>query len=315
MGNAPGDKIELVDRVLSGGAGDRPPVSLWYHFGVQHGDGARFARLAVDCFRHYDFDFLKVMNDYYYPMPEGIDAVRTAEDLRRISRFDVGKSPWAEQFRALEIIAGELEGEAHFLDTVFDPWHTLKRSLAGENLEGLMANEPEAVLEALGAIAENLIAYCRRSLAIGTAGIFLSVPAARELVSMETFLTFVKPFALRVLEAVAGAGRMHVAHLHGDDLFFDDCLDFPVQAFNWWDRGPGGPSLQAVKERISACVMGGIDHKIVNRKTAPFLADHVMEARRLGGRERFFLANGCSIDASVNPRAIRAIVEAARAPA
>ena len=305
-------KIELVDRVLGGEPVDRPPVSLWYHFGVQHGDGPQFARLALDSFRFYDFDFLKVMNDYFYPMPEGLDAVRTGEDLRRIVRFDVERSPWREQFRALEVIGKELNGKAYFLDTAFDPWNTLRRALAGEHLGPLMESEPGAVRDALGVITENLIAYCQRSLDIGSAGIFLSVPASREFMSRDRFLTFVKPFAHRVLEAVSGRGRMNVAHTHGDDLYFDDCLDFPAQVFNWWDRGPGGPSLQSVKEKIPGCVMGGIDHKIVTRRTGPFLRDHVGEGKMLGGKDRFFLANGCSIDASVNPLMIRAIVEEAR---
>jgi uroporphyrinogen decarboxylase len=309
----PGEnKIELVDSVLRGEETDRPPLSLWYHFGVQHGEGARFARLALDSFRYYDFDFLKVMNDYFYPMPEGIESVRTGSDLRRITRFDVERSPWAEQFRALAVIGSELKGKAYFLDTVFDPWHTLKRALAGEHIGPLMEGEPENVLAALDVITENLVAYCLKSLDIGSAGIFLSIPASREIVSREQFLRFVKPFAHRVLEAVSGRGRMNVAHIHGEDLYFDDCLDLPVAVFNWWDRGPRGPSLASVKERIAGCVMGGIDHNIVTRRTGPFLKDHVREGRALGGKDRFFLANGCSIDTSVNPRAIRAIVEAAR---
>ena len=306
------DKIERVDCALSGKEPDRPPLSLWYHFGVQHGGGAQFARLALDFFHHYDFDFLKVMNDYFYPMPEGLDAVRTGDDLRRIQRIDVEASPWREQFRALQVINAELKGKAYFLDTAFDPWHTLKRSLAGENVGFLMDNEPGAVREALDVITENLIAYCRKSLDLGSAGIFLSVPASREIIGREHFLAFCKPYAHRVLEAISGRGRMNVAHIHGDDLYFDDCLDFPVPVFNWWDRGPRGPSLASVKEKFSGCVMGGIDHKIVNRSTGAFLREHVREGRKLGGNTRFFLANGCSIEASVNPRAIRAIVEAAR---
>ncbi len=308
------NKIELVDAVLRGGPVERPPLSLWYHFGVQHGEGERFARLALDFFRFYDFDFLKVMNDYFYPMPDGLAAVRTAADLGRIERFDVEKSPWREQFRALSVIAGELNGEAYFLDTVFDPWHTLKRSLAGEHAGDLVEREPGAVANALGVITENLIAYCLRSLELGSAGIFLSIPAGREFMGREQFLTFVKPFAGRVLEAVSGRARMNVAHIHGDDLYFDDCLDLPAHVFNWWDRGPGGPPLPSVKEKIPGCVMGGIDQKIVNRRTCAHLANHVREGRALGGKERFFLANGCSIEASVNPRAIQAIVEAARDP-
>ncbi len=312
MERSGGNKIELVDSVLRGEETDRPPLCLWYHFGVQHGEGARLARLALDSFHHYDFDFLKVMNDYFYPMPEGIESVRTGADLRRITRFDVERSPWREQFRALAVIGSELKGKAYFLDTVFDPWHTLKRALAGEHIGPLMDSEPDAVLAALDVITENLIAYCLRSLDIGSAGIFLSVAASREFTSREQFLRFVKPFTRRVLEAVSGHGRMNVAHIHGEDLYFDDCLDFPVAVFNWWDRGPAGPSLGHVKERIAGCVMGGIDHKIVTRRTAPFLKNHVREGKKLGGKDRFFLANGCSIDASVNPRMIRAIVEAAR---
>ena len=46
------NRIERVERVLQGNEVDRPPISLWYHFGVQHGDGERFARLAVDCFSY-----------------------------------------------------------------------------------------------------------------------------------------------------------------------------------------------------------------------------------------------------------------------
>ncbi len=306
------NKIELVDSVLRGDTVPRAPLSLWYHFGVQHGEGARFARLALSYFHYYDFDFLKVMNDYFYPLPEGLASVRTGAELQRITRFAIEESPWREQLRALEVIEKELKGIAYFIDTVFDPWHTLKRSLAGENIDPLMEREPDAVLGALDIITENLIAYCLRSLGIGSAGIFLSVPASREFMSREQFLTFVKPFAYRVLEAVSGRGRMNVAHIHGEDLYFDDCLDFPVQVFNWWDRGPNGPSLPSVKERISGCVMGGIDHNIVNRRTAPFLSEHVREGRRLGGTNRFLLANGCSIDTSVNPKAIQAIVESAR---
>lgn len=307
------EKIERVESALSGTPQGRPPVSLWYHFGVQHGGGPQFAALSLECFRHYDFDFLKVMNDYFYPMPEGLDGVTTAAHLREIAPIDVERSPWTEQFRALEVLARELRGEAYFLDTVFDPWHTLKRSLAGENLEPLMAAEPEAVLAALNVITENLIAYAVRSLEIGSAGIFLSIPAGRETMGREEFLRFVKPFALRVLEAVSGRGKVNTAHIHGDDPRLDDCLDLPARVFNWWDRGPRGPSLPSVRERTPACVMGGIDHTVVTRKTAAFLRAHVREALALGGRERFLLAGGCSIDASVNPRAIRTIVEAARA--
>lgn len=308
------NKIERVERVLSGEAVDHPPVSLWYHFGVQHGGGEPFARLTLEFFKHYDFDFLKVMNDYCYPVPPGLEAVRTRADLQKFTVLDVERCEWREQFKALRIISREIKGRAYFIDTVFDPWQSLRRSVAGENMEPLARNEPEALHAALAAVAENLIAYARTSLEIGAAGIFMSVPAAKELVSREVFLTFVKPYALRVFNAVSGRGRLNTAHLHGEDLYIDECLDFPVDVFSWWDRGPRGPSLEQVKQRISGCVMGGIDQTLLTRRSPAFLRDHVAEGVALGGERRFFLANGCSIDTWVNPAAVRAVVAAARTP-
>jgi uroporphyrinogen decarboxylase len=307
------NKIERVDRVLKGEDVDYPPISLWYHFGVQHGGGEPFARITLEFFKHYDFDFLKVMNDYYYPAPAGLDAVRTRADLQKFTTFDVQRTEWREQFKALRIISRELKGRAYYIDTLFDPWQSIRRTLAGENMEQLAQNEPDALHAALAAVAENLIAYARTSLEIGAAGIFMSVPAAKELVSREVFMTFVKPYALKVFEAVSGRGCMNTAHIHGEDLYMDECLDFPVNVFSWWDRGPHGPSLESVKQRVSGCVMGGIDQTLLTRRSPAFLKEHVAEGVALGGGRRFLLANGCSIDTWVNPDAVRAVVAASRA--
>jgi len=306
------DKIERVDRVLNGEAVDRPPLTLWYHFGVQHAGGEQFAKLTLEFFNYYDFDYLKVMNDYFYPPPAGLEAVKTQSDLKRITHFDVEKCDWQEQFRALKYINAELQGKAYFIDTVFDPWQSIRRNMAGENIEALMAAEPEAMLAALDVVADNLIAYCKKSLALGTAGIFMSMYAGRDLISRENFLRFVKPPAMKVFAAISGLGKMNTAHIHGEDLFFEDVLDFPVNIFNWWDRGPKGPSLQWVKERIQGCVMGGINQKIVARTTREFLRNHVKEGIELGGPTRFFLANGCSSDTWGYPPAMQAIVDAAK---
>jgi uroporphyrinogen decarboxylase len=307
------NKIERVDRVLRGEEVDYPPISLWYHFGVQHGGGEPFARITLDYFKHYDFDFLKVMNDYYYPTPQSLDAVRTQEDLQQFTTFDVEHCEWREQFKALRIISRELKGRAYFIDTVFDPWQSIRRSVAGETMELLAEKEPAALHAALDTVAQNLIAYSKKSIDIGAAGIFMSVPAAREIVSREIFLAFVKPYAMKVFQAVSGLGRMNTAHIHGEDLYMDDCLDFPVNVFSWWDRGPHGPSLGYVKQRVPGCVMGGIDQSLLTRRSPAFLKAHVAEGVALGGR-RFFLANGCSIDTWVSPEMVRAVVAAGRIP-
>ncbi len=306
------NKKDRVDKVLNGQPVDRAPISLWYHFGVQHSTATRFAETSLEYFHHYDFDFLKVMNDHFYPAPPELTAIRNRSDLQRLVRFQPEKTIWQEQFNALKIINDALKDEAYFIDTVFDPWQSLHRNLAAENMKHLMAHESDALLTALDVVADNLVAYCRTALKLGAAGIFLSIPAGSEIVSRDEFLTFVKPFALKVLTAIDGLGRMTTLHVHGKDLFFEDVLDLPAPIFNWWDRGPQGPSLKQVLGKIPGCVMGGIDQTIVARRTRAFLHQHVREGLALGGERRFFLANGCSIDTWVYPGAIETIVDAAR---
>lgn len=306
------NKKELVDRVLAGEAVERPPLSLWYHFGVQHGSGEEFAKTTLDYFNAYDFDFLKVMNDYFYPVPEGLEAVRTKADLRRLKRFDPYQTQWSEQLKALAMIQKELKNEAYFIDTVFDPWQSLHRNLAAENMQHLMMNEPRELMAALEVVADNLIAYSKAAIEAGAAGIFMSIPAGREIVTREEFLTFVKPYAEKVLKGIEGLGPMTTLHVHGQELWFDEAIDLPAPILNWWDRGPHGPSLQEVLVRFPGCVMGGIDQTIVARRTRAFLKRHVREGLELGGDKRFLLANGCSIDTWVYPGAVETIVQTAR---
>jgi uroporphyrinogen decarboxylase len=306
------NKIDLVDQVLVGAPVSRPPISMWYHFGIQHGGGEVLAGTTLDFFDYYDFDFLKVMNDYFYPTPGGLEAVAAPDDLKKIVEIDVRQTDWQEQFKAIEIIAENLRDKAYFIDTVFDPWQSLNRCMVAENLKSLMAQAPDAVLEALDRVADNLIEYSKTVIGLGAAGIFLSIPAGAEIVTRQEFLTFVKPFAQKILAAISPLGKMTTLHVHGKELFFDDVLDLPAPVFNWWDRGPQGPSLAWVRERIQGCVMGGIDQTIVARRSRPFLRHHVREALEMGGSQRFFLANGCTIDSWVYPGALKAMVEAAR---
>jgi uroporphyrinogen decarboxylase len=309
------NKIERVDTVLAGSEPDRPPVALWYHFGLQHRGARAIARASLEFFEHYDFDFLKVMNDYFYPAPDGVDTVRGAEDLRLFQRFRPEATAWAKQLQALEIIRGTLKDRAYFIDTVFDPWQSLRRGLAGERMERLMTECPAALQEALAVVTVNLIDYCRESLRRGAAGIFLSIAAADEILSREAFLIFVKPHVVDLLTAIAGEGCMTTAHIHGEKLFFDDILDLPVPILNWWDRSPHGPTLDQVKARTAACLMGGIDQTLVARRSREYLRRHVAEGLAAGGRRRFILANGCTIASWVYPDALHTIVAAARGAA
>ena len=199
-------KIERVRAALAGNPVDRPPSSIWYHFGNQHASPERTAQVHLEFFEAYDLDLLKVMNDYDYPMPEGMEVMATPEDLKRLAPFDVTRTPLGQQLKAIELIAKSLEGKALFVDTVFNAWNTVCRNLVKEAMEPLMTAHPEALEAALHVVNDNLIQYALASLERGAAGIFLAVPASAESVTLEQYVRFMRPFDLKLLDAIRNKG-------------------------------------------------------------------------------------------------------------
>ena len=306
------NKVERLRAVLAGKPVDHPPFSVWYHFGSQHASPELTARVHLDFFEYYDLDLLKVMNDYDYPMPEGMEVMATPADLKRLHPLDISRTPMGHQLRALEIIAKSLKGKALFVDTVFNAWNTLRRNLVREAMPKLMIEAPEAVLEALKVVNQNLIQYALSSLERGSAGIFLSVPASAETLSLDQYERFMRPFDLEFLKAIAGKGEFHILHAHGEKLFLDRLLDYPVQVLSWADLN-GGPIISEARKRTPLTLMGGIDHVKFANISPRIIKDQVKSARTQAGNTKFILACGCSIPTYSFPPLIQAARDASRA--
>jgi uroporphyrinogen decarboxylase len=306
------NKIERVRATLAGQPVDRPPFCVWYHFGNQHAAPEWTARAHLDFFEFYDLDLLKVMNDYDFPMPDGLDSMASPGDLQRLSRLDMARSPMGKQLQAIELIAKALKGKALFVDTVFNAWNTLRRNLVKEAMEPLMANHPKALEAALQVMNDNLIQYALATLERGAAGIFLSVPASAESVTPEQYARFMRPFDLHLLNAIRGRGECHILHAHGEKLYLDQVLDYPVHVLSWADLN-GGPSISQARRRTPLTLMAGLDHLKFPSLSAALIRTQVRSARSQAGNTKFILAPGCSVPTYTFPPLILAARDAARA--
>jgi uroporphyrinogen decarboxylase len=302
------NKIERVRAALAGRPVDRTPFTVWYHFGTQHAPAERAAQVHLEFFDHYDLDLLKLMNDYDYPMPAGMEVIASAADLAKLQPFDPLKTPFGTQLQTVEMVARALRDRALFVDTVFNAWNTLKRNLVREAMPALMAEQPKALEAALGIVNDNLIRYAQASLARGAAGIFLSVPATAESLTLEQYERFMRPFDLQLLQAVAGLGECHVLHAHGERLYLDRLLDYPVHALSWADLN-GGPALADMRRRSPLTLMAGLDHVKLVESSAGLVRGQVRRALAAAGPTRFILAPGCSLPTYAYPPLIRAARE------
>jgi uroporphyrinogen decarboxylase len=171
-----------------------------------------------------------------------------------------------------------------------------------------MAEQPQAVEAALRVVNDNLIRYAGASLERGAAGIFLSVPATAESVTPEQYERFMRPFDLAFLEGIRGRGECHVLHAHGERLYFDRLVDYPVHALSWADLN-GGPSIAEARRRTPFTLMAGLDHAHFVESSARRARDGVRTALAAGGETRFILAPGCSLPTYAYPPLIRAARE------
>src|ERR1044071_3765723 len=188
--------------------------------------GRKHAEAEIDFYRAYDLDFLKVMNDYPYPLPPGLEAIETADDWQRLEPVAANDPCWREQLTALSLIHAAIGKEAMFIDTIFSPWTTARRLTRRGSLTEARARHPEVLLAAMQVIATSLADYARAAIAHGATGIFLSLGAASDdVMAVEEYNRWGRPFDLQVLEAVREA-PFNVLHIHVKHIHFEALLDY-----------------------------------------------------------------------------------------
>jgi uroporphyrinogen decarboxylase len=300
------NKIERVTCALKGDEVDRPPFSFWYHFGLQHMPGRTHAEAEIDFYRAYDLDFLKVMNDYPYPLPSGLEAVETQEDWSRIEPVSSDDECWREQLSALSRINDVIGKEAMFIETIFSPWITARRIARSGELAAARQNYPDRLLAAMDAVATSLAAYAKEAVRRGAAGIFLSLGAATDdVMTSEEYKIWGRPFDLKILEAVKDA-PFNVLHIHGKRIHFDSVSDYPVSALNW-SHFATEPSLHEGKSRSGKTVLGGIDEAVASHVSAPEISEQVKKAIREVGMRGLIVTPGCSVATDTRELSLRAI--------
>jgi len=325
-------KTQRTFSALRGEVVDRPPVSAWWHDFPREWSAEGIAEATLEAYRKYDWDFIKVNpRASYYAEDWGARYVMAAEPgrqpvltepgisspehLARIHALDVTQSAYGEQLEGLRIIASELGKEAPFIQTVFSPLAVVSRITGSTKYtQRLMRENTHELTMALHAIAETLAVYSRACLDAGASGIFFATVewGSADVISMEDYETFGRPFDLPVLEAVSDA-PFNVLHVCRSHNFLAGLIDYPVAAFHWDAHGEGNPTLLQGAAHTDKAVMGGVSHERTMARPAP--AEVAKEAERaiveMGGR-RFLLAPGCSIEPATPEVNLRALAQSVR---
>ncbi len=285
---------ERVDRALRGKDVDRTPFTFWHHFGLKTPE--EHVKATLDFHEKYRTDIVKVMSDFPYPKPQG-----------PWYELKVDDNPFPAQIRALEQIRAGLNGDAYFIETIFNPWNVAEKLSSKEQLSRLKTENPKKLLDALDAITESEIHHAKRSLAAGASGILLSVANAnaKEL-SFDDYKKFSAPFDRRILAAISSA-PLNVLHLHVEAPYLDAFRDFPAPILNY-SRTVSAIPIETVRSRFKQTIAGGLDEVGFRELDRGALQAQWNSARREAGA-RFILTPGCSVPNDSSPEELARLPE------
>jgi uroporphyrinogen decarboxylase len=126
----------------------------------------------------------------------------------------------------------------------------------------------------------------------------------------ETFRTFLRPFDLRVMEAMQGMTR--ILHVHGTHVDMRRVLDYPCEVYSVSDRLKGNPALAELRSMTGKCLMGGINEQKIQERSLPEIREEMRDAFRQAGKRRFIVSPGCTSAPQTPEHILRCVRETSR---
>jgi uroporphyrinogen decarboxylase len=238
-------------------------------------------------------------------------AVNGPQDWRKLKVLDPAQGVLGEMLQVVKGVRAAAGDDIFSLATVFCPF-MVARQLTGDRIKKDLWENPRELHAALEVITETVIRFANACLDAGANGIFFATQSATtDFMSVEQYREFGHPYNLRVLGSFTGCCEFTMLHICGQNIMFEEFLDYPVQAYNWDDQVTE-PSLVEARKKTGKCLIGGINKMGVLRTGTP--QDVEREAQRslqAAGKQRFILAPGCGFPMDVpeaNLRALRAAV-------
>ncbi len=286
---------------------DRPPVTTWVHFLSDHLSGEETASLHESFLKTYGWDCAKVMGDYRYPVPEGLDTLREATQLDGFQVIGLDHPSFAEQLVCMKKLRAAMGPDYPLIDTAFDPYQSIVRNI-GRNQQDALWTHKKATLRALETVCESICNYISEIKKLGVDGYFYSMNSCipenfPRGTRQEVYETFLRPFDLEILKAAEGMVR--VLHVHGTGLDLDRLEGYPFEVINLSDRAPSNPSLADLRKKWpDKCLMGGLDENTLPDISLDLLAEQIDDAVAQAGRDRFILAPGCTLPSYTPKRSL-----------
>ncbi len=302
------NKRERLEATISGQAADRVPIALWRHFPGDDQSPESLADATIAFQKRWDFDFVKVTpassfqikdwgaQDQWLGNIEGTrkytyQPIERSSDWRHLKTLDPRSGSLGNQLKCLHQVVQAFP-DTPVIQTVFNPLAQAK-NLAGDRLLSDMRHHADDFKAGLDTIGQSTIAFVEAIKATGAVGIFYAVQlATSDSLSADEYREFGREYDLRILDALKGLW-LNVAHVHGENIYFELVADYPIQVWNWHDRETA-PTLKEGLTRIKGAVCGGLNRdRVMLRGRPETVKQEIVDAIAQTDGRRLIIGTGC----------------------
>jgi len=307
-------KRERVLSAIKGELPDRIPFSFWYHFRwLEFPSGEPLAKAELEFYNMYDPDFLKVMHDIPFELPQGINKIDAPVDWYKLDILEEDSLNFSAQLKALDIIIRNLSDDGFIIDTIFNTFSYAEKLTGKRTLEHLKEN-PKALHYGLEIIARSMANFVKAMKKLGVSGIYMAVQGANtDIMDETTYREHFLPYDMIIWESSRGF-PFNILHLHGNNLIFNILHTFNPATVTWSNRLTP-PTLTEARNLYSGCVAAGLNEEGIIRYTPEYVKKEVLKSIVEAGANKLIIAPGCAIPTETpkeNLFAIKEILEEIR---
>lgn len=296
---------------------DRVPVGFWFHFSGDEAAGQACIDAHLKYYRTIKPDLMKIMSDSYFPYPFQID-IKEASDWRKVKPLGPDHPFIREQVERAKGITSEIKDECCTFYNVFAPFSSMRFGTSDELVMKHLKEDPEAVMYALGVVAEDNAAIARQVITEGGCdGIYYCVQGGElNRFTHEEYREYITPSDTYVLEQANLCSENNILHCcgwAGDKNHLENWMDYPAKAVNWAVFVEGLGLKEGKRLFGGKAVLGGFD----NRKTGPLYCgtkEEVQAAvRRVveeNGTLGVILGGDCTLPGDIDKERIRWVMDA-----
>lgn len=301
---------QRIEALLSGDKLDLLPVAFWRHFPIDDQYPNRLASATINFQETFKMDIIKVspsssfclkdwgVNDEWIENVEGTrdyksSPIENYSDLKDLPILNPKNGFLGNQLAALSTLSDHFYSQTPLIQTIFSPLAQLKNLLGKNKLINAIRTDPKSIKIGLDIIVQSTIKFLKACSEIKIDGVFFAVQhASSELLSKEEFMIFGKSFDEQLFPYLENFW-LNILHIHGNHIYFDTLIDYPMQIINWHDRDTS-PNLQTAAYLTNKVLCGGLSRiDAMVRGNDKSIKNQIDDAVSQTKMKNFILGTGC----------------------